>query len=152
MYTRFMTTAIAGTAAIATLTAIAPASAQVCDPLEVVNGEGSTEVTKTVSPPGTLLLDTNWNTDFTVDESYDYFVVNFTSENGEMYDVDVNLKYPNDSTETEYSVRDEFFPGNETVTIQAEPRVGSTPYQVNLRVGGFDAEGNTYTASVVGCR
>jgi hypothetical protein len=130
---------------------MAPAVAQTCEPLPVL-GSTSTEVNKTVSPPGLLLVNTNWNTDFVADGSYDYFLVNFTSESGETYDVDVNLKYPDDSVDSAYSIREGTFPEGETVVIEASSRVASDPYQVNLRVGGIYAEGNTYSASVSGCR
>jgi hypothetical protein len=131
----------------------ASVSAQSCEPLPVVNGSGY-EVTKIVSPPGALLIDTNWNTDFAITEnsSYDYFVVSFLPESGESYDIDVHLKYSDDSYDTAYSVRDTLFAEGETVRITAESRFSSTPYQVNLRIGGLNAEGNTYTASVMGCR
>lgn len=140
-----ISTVLAGTAV--------SAIAQTCEPLEVVGEEG-TEVTKTVSVPGFLLIDTNWNTDFIVpsNESYDYFVVNFLPQDGESYDVDVHLKYPDDSMDTAYSVRDSFFPEEELVTIEAASRFASDPYQINIRIGGLNAEGNTYTTSVMGCQ
>lgn len=129
------------------------AMAQACQALPVVDGEG-TEVTKTVSPPGVLLVDSNWNTDFSVPSgvSYRYFEVTFTPESGENYDVDVNLKYSDESTDQAYRVRDRVFAEDEAVSIRAESRANSTPYQINLRVGGLNASGNTYTASVRGCR
>jgi len=137
--------------AVGLISATVPALGQTCEPLPVVGGT-STEVDKTVSPPGLLLVNTNWNTDFAVDGPYDYFLVDLTSESGDTYDVDVNLKYPDDSVDTAYSVREGTFPEGETVTIEASSRFASDPYQVNLRVGGINAEGNTYTASVSGCR
>lgn len=142
---------VVGLSTIAHLTS--PASAQTCEPLDVVDGAG-TEVTKTVSLPGTFLIDTNWNTDFVVagNESYDYFVVNFLSEDGESYDMDVHLKYSDESVDTVYSVRDGIFPEGETMSVRATSRLDGDPYQVNLRVGGLNAEGNTYTASVLGCQ
>lgn len=147
------TIAAFGLMVTAAVGAIMPASAQMCEPLEVIDGEGA-EVTKTVSLPGALLIDTNWNTDFAVssDASYDYFLVNFLAENGESYDVDVHLKYPDESVDTVYSVRDGSFPEDELIAIRADSRFSGNPYQVNLRVGGLNAEGNTYTASVMGCR
>lgn len=153
MTARSMTAATVGMVATLAIAAIAPASAQVCESLDVVGGEG-TSVTKTVSPPGVLFIDDNWNTDFAVpnDESYRYFVVTFVPQSGESYDIDVHLKYPDDSLDTAYSVRNSIFPEGESVTIQAEARASSNPYQVNLRVGGLNAEGNTYSASVTGCR
>lgn len=130
-----------------------PVTAQTCEYLNVVGAEG-TEVTKTVSLPGLLFINSNWDTDFVLNEgaSYNYFVVNFLSESGTSYDIDVFLKYPDDSVDASYRVRERNVPEGEPITIRAESRVRSDPYQVNVRVGGFNAEGNTYTASVIGCR
>ena len=128
-----------------------PASAQTCTPLDVVGAQG-TEVTKTVSLPGLLFIDSNWDTDFSVSGAYSYFVVNFLSDSGTSYDIDVFLKYPDDSVDSAYSTRNRSVVEGEPIAIQAESRISSSPYQVNLRVGGLNAEGNTYTASVVGCR
>lgn len=147
-------TSIFGVTALTTValaSEVTPANAQACEPLAIVDGTG-TEVNKTVSPPGLLLVNTNWNTDFAVDGSYDYFVVNFTPQDGETYDVDVNLKYADDSIDTAYSIREGTFPEGETVPIEVSSRVMSDPYQVNLRVGGINSEGNSYSASVLGCR
>ncbi|NER82910.1 MAG: hypothetical protein F6K42_25815, partial [Leptolyngbya sp. SIO1D8] len=129
-----ITAAAFGFTATALVSAIAPAFAQVCEALEVVGGEG-TEVSKTVSPPGALFIDDNWNTDFAVTESYAYFLVNFLPESGESYDIDVHLKYPDDSIDSAYSVNNGTFPEGETETIRAESRRNSSPYQINLRVG-----------------
>ncbi|MBE7383106.1 MAG: hypothetical protein F6J95_017040 [Leptolyngbya sp. SIO1E4] len=151
MTTPSIATGVLGLTATALISAIAPAYAQVCEPLEVVGGEG-TEVTKTVSPPGALFIDDNWNTDFAVTTSYAYFLVNFLPESGESYDIDVHLKYPDDSIDSAYSVSNGIFPEGDSETIRVESRRNSNPYQVNLRVGGLNAEGNTYTASINGCR
>lgn len=129
------------------------ARAQACDALAVVGGEG-TRVTKTVSLPGVLFVDSNWNTDFAIPNgtAYSYFDVAFVSESGESYDIDVNLKYSDESVDQSYSIRDRDFTEGEAVTIRAESRRRSSPYQVNLRIGGINAEGNTYTVAVSGCR
>ncbi|ASC73903.1 hypothetical protein XM38_048770 [Halomicronema hongdechloris C2206] len=131
----------------------APAVAQSCTPLSVVGGEGA-EVEKTVSPPSFLVTGNNWNTDFSVpsDTRFSRFIVNFVSQDGTVYDVDVNLKYSNDSVDTPYSVDSLTVMEADPVEIGVNARVGETPYQVNLRVGGIEAEGNTYRASVLGCR
>lgn len=130
-----------------------PAQAQTCEPLAVIGGEGTT-VTKTVSLPGLLFINSNWDTDFVMNpgESYSYFMVDFMSESGSSYDIDVFLKYPDNSVDASYSVRERNVPEGEAIAIRAESRVSSDPFQVNLRVGGLNAEGNTYTASVSGCR
>ncbi|MEO1400433.1 MAG: hypothetical protein AAFV72_04165 [Cyanobacteria bacterium J06635_1] len=135
-----------------TATLASTATAQTCTPLSIV-GTSETEVTKTVSPPGTFFTNTNWNTDFVISSgSYRYFIVNFLSQRGTTYDIDVHLKYPDESIDTAYSVREASFAEGEPVTITAESRVSSDPYQVNLRVGGLSSEGHTYTASILGCR
>lgn len=147
------TSAMMGLAATVVVGSSGAALAQACETLSLVGGEG-TEVTKTVSPPGVLFVDSNWNTDFSVPtgRSYRYFEVTFLPESGENYDIDVNLKYADDSVDSAYSVRDSVFPERMPVTIQAESRTNSSPYQINLRIGGLNASGNTYTASVSGCR
>jgi len=131
----------------------APAAAQTCTPLNVVDGEG-TEIEKTVSPPGFLVTGTNWNTDFSVPSGSRFrrFVVNFVSQDGTVYDIDVKLKYSNDSVDAPYSVDSLTVMEGDPIEIGVNARTGETPYQVNLRVGGIEAEGNTYRASVLGCR
>ncbi|NJM98534.1 MAG: hypothetical protein HC800_16445 [Phormidesmis sp. RL_2_1] len=129
-----------------------PAAAQTCTPLEVVAGGGDTEVTKTVTLPGLFFIDSNWDTDFAVNEPYDYYVTTITSLRGNPYDIDVFLKYPDESFDSAYSTRDISLEQNEPLTITAESRITTDPYQINVRVGGLDAEGNSYTASVSGCR
>ncbi|MEM9091842.1 MAG: hypothetical protein AAGC93_24280 [Cyanobacteria bacterium P01_F01_bin.53] len=130
-----------------------PVLAQTCERLDVVGGEG-TEITKTVSPPDLLFFNNNWNTDFAMNSgrSYSYFVVDFISESGTTYNIDVFLKYPDDSVDRSYSVKERTVTEGEPIAIRAEARSSSDPYQVNLRVGGLNSGGNTYTASVSGCR
>ncbi|MEL6351460.1 MAG: hypothetical protein AAFR58_06825 [Cyanobacteria bacterium J06627_28] len=128
------------------------AKAQTCTPLAVVEGNGETEVTKTVTLPGLLFIESNWDTDFAVEESYDYFVTTVTSLGGNPYDIDVFFKYPDESFDSAYGIRDISLAEDEPLVITSESRIGTDPYQINLRVGGLDAEGNTYTASVSGCR
>ena len=145
---RISAVTVLSTAAFAAL--CQPARAQSCTPLSVV-GSTETEITKTVSLPGLLFINSNWDTDFEISRPYNYFVVTFESLGGNPYDIDVFLKYPDDSFDASYSVRERSIPANEPFTITAESRVSSDPYQVNLRVGGITSEGNTYTASVSGC-
>lgn len=128
-----------------------PAAAQTCEKLDVIGGEGN-EVTKTVSLPNLLFFNSNWNTDFVVGRPYRYYIVDFMSDSGSTYNIDVFLKYPDESVDASYGVRERSVPEGEAIAIRAEPRVSSDPYQVNLRVGGLNSEGNTYTASVSGCR
>ncbi|MEO0538854.1 MAG: hypothetical protein AAF215_33970 [Cyanobacteria bacterium P01_A01_bin.123] len=142
-------------AAIATVSFIptSKAQAQSCVPLGVVEGE-STEVTKVVSPPGLFVLQSNWNTDFIVPSNGNFteFVATVVSTDGTIYDIDVNLKYSDNTVDMPYSRRSINLVENEPLEISVPSRVGENPFQVNLRVGGIEAEGNTYTASVMGCR
>ena len=138
--------------AVGLLSAGSSASAQTCTPLEVVEGDGATEVSKTVTLPGLLFIDSNWDTDFVADEPYDYFVTSIVSESGNPYDIDVFLKYPDESYDVAYSTREISLEEDEPFVITAESRLESDPYQINVRVGGLQAEGNSYTASVSGCR
>lgn len=130
----------------------APAIAQTCTPLTVV-GTSQTEVQKTVSPISFLVTSTNWNTDFVVPSGANFtsYVATITSQEGTTYDIDVNLKYNDDTIDQAYSVRETELTVGESRQIDVSPRVGEQPYQVNLRVGGIEAADNVYTASVVGC-
>lgn len=143
------------TAAIAavSLMPIMTAEAQTCVPLGIVEGE-STEITKIVSPPGLFVLQNNWNTDFVVPSNGNFseFVVTLVSNEGTTYDIDVNLKYNDNTVDTPFSRRSFTMVENEPFEISAPSRVGENPFQVNVRVGGLEAEGNSYTASVMGCR
>lgn len=125
--------------------------AQTCVPLNVVGGS-STVVEKTVSPPSTLITQSNWNTDFVVPDEYDFesFIATVTSESGSIYDIHVNLKYNDDTVDQAYSATEDLTVG-EPLEISVAPRVNQQPYQVNLHVGGLDAVENVYTASVSGC-
>ena len=128
------------------------AIAQTCTPLEVVEGNGATEVTKTVTLPGVLFVDSNWNTDFAVNTPYSYYVVTVDSQSGNPYDVDVFLKYPDGTADESYSAEDISLDPDQPLVITAEPRAQTDPFQVNLEVGGLNAEGNVYTAYASGCR
>ncbi|MEM8543535.1 MAG: hypothetical protein AAGF66_06030 [Cyanobacteria bacterium P01_H01_bin.119] len=149
----FWATGLVCGAAIAAATLnISTAQAQTCVPLQVVEGQG-TEVSKTVSPPGLFVVQSNWNTDFVVPEDGNFteFIATITANNGTTYDVDVTLKYRNDTADTPYSRRSLELTESVPFDIAVPSRVDEDPYQVNLRVGGLVAEGNSYTASVVGC-
>jgi len=129
-----------------------PAIAQTCTPLAVVEGNGDTSVTKTVTLPGALFIDSNWNTDFVVNIPYSYYVATVDSQSGNPYDVQVFLKYPDGSADESYSAENLSIDPDVPLVITAEPRARTNPFQVNLEVGGLNAEGNVYTAYVSGCR
>jgi hypothetical protein len=126
--------------------------AETCAALYVVGGNG-TSVKKTVSPFSTLLTSNNWNTDFSVpsDRSYDRYVATILPENDANYDVELNLKYSDNSSSTSYKKENISVRVGTPLRLVGLPRSQSDPYQVNVFIGGFNAIGNTYTVSVLGC-
>lgn len=144
--------AAASASVVAFIGSETPAIAQTCTPLEVVGGNGATHVRKTVTLPGVLFIDSNWNTDFVVTVPYSYYVATVVSHSGNPYDVQVFLKYPDGTADESYSAENLSIAQNAPLVITAEPRARSNPFQVNVEVGGLNAEGNTYSAYVSGCR
>ena len=130
-----------------------PAQAQSCRSFEDVGG-GGTEVTKTVSTFGVLFIRSNWHTDFAVPGggNFQYFVATILPIEGDTYDIDVNLKYSDDTVDQAFTTRNMVLTEGEPLRIRASSRPGDNPFRINVRVGGTQAEGNTYTVSVVGCR
>ncbi|MBL1177522.1 hypothetical protein [Pantanalinema sp. GBBB05] len=130
--------------------------APVCTPLQVVGGGGTT-VSKKISPPGAPLpygqkLRNNWNTDFVVASPATSFVANIVAKNLGKYKIVMYLKYADNTAdkvfEQEISLQD-----NQAYTVQGRPRRANlAPYQVNLFIGGIPVVGNSYTATVSGCR
>ena len=129
----------------------APAGAQSCTPLSVVGGN-STEVSKTVSPPSTGVTRSNWNTDFVVPsrQNFTRYIARVISPNGGEYDVQVFLKYNNDTADQIFNETVALTEGN-PLQVQGAGRAGATPYQVNVQVGGLQALGKPYTVSAFGC-
>lgn len=131
-------------------------------PLDVVGGEG-TEVEKTptnptfpVPLPGPLpsiTIRDNYNTDWAIPgrDHYQQFVVAIVPDDSDDYDIEVHLKYGDDTDEEIYERGSTDLTEGELFLITAEPRDDLQPYQVNLRVGD-EAIGNAYTATVIGCR
>ena len=134
-----------------------PTQAQTCRSLEDVGG-GGIEITKKVSPPpigiGLFPIRSNWHTDFAVPggSNFQYFVATILPVEGSSYDIDVNLKYSDDTLDQAYAVRNTALTVGEPLRVRADSRPSNNPFQVNVRVGGLNAEGNTYTVSVVACR
>lgn len=128
------------------------AQAQTCYPLNVIGGNG-TAVKKTVSPFSTLVTNNNWNTDFAVPSSrvFDSYEATIASENNANYDVELNLKYSDNSSSTSYKKDSVEVTVGERLKLIGVPRSQRDPYQINVFVGGLNAIGNTYTVSVVGC-
>jgi hypothetical protein len=126
--------------------------AQTCVPLKVIGGNG-TKVKKTVSPLSTLVTNNNWNTDFAVPggRSFNRYVATIVPENNANYDVKLNLKY-SDNTSNESDRQDNIaVKARQPLRLEGIPRSQSEPFQVNVFVGGNSATGNTYTLSVSGC-
>jgi hypothetical protein len=133
-----------------------------CMRLAVVGGQaGQNTVEKrisvpTVTGPFGLGVRNNWNTDWVVPvpQRYSGFVAMFEAidEDGSSdYDIELNLKY-GDDTSDEIFDRDSYTVStDEPLRIDATPRAGSQPYQVNLFVGGVDHVGDRYRAAVYGC-
>lgn len=136
-----------------TLPLQAPATAQMCVPLPVVGASGTT-VNKSVSAPSTGVTGSNWNTDFVVrsNTSFRRYIATVTPKNGGTYDLQMNLKYNNDTADQVYNQGSVALAERQPFRFSGVPRQGSNPYQVNVLVGGVSALGNSYTLSVVGCR
>jgi hypothetical protein len=120
-----------------------------------VVGGGQTEVTKTVSVPGFLVNTTNWNTDWAIPggsvfSSYVGTVV--SADGGSGLDITMNFKYSDGSSEQAYAYSSTTLMAGEALVMAATPKRQETPAQVNLFVGGPDAAGVTYTASVEACQ
>lgn len=130
-----------------------PARGQACDPLAVVEGSG-TQVSKTVSPPGTFLTDNNWNTDFIVPQgsAYSRYVAKITPQSSGDFTIKMFLKYRDDTADKAYDRSAVPLGEGETTYVEGAVRTGAQPYQINLVVGGIAASGESYTASVMGCR
>ncbi|NJP08078.1 MAG: hypothetical protein HC866_00220 [Leptolyngbyaceae cyanobacterium RU_5_1] len=139
-------TAVVGAIVFAAL----PVSAQTCSGLKVVGGPGY-QVQKKVSVPGAgPIARHNWNTDFSA-SGYSSYVATITPLNEGLYSIQMNLKYQNDSVDKVFNEKIQLRKG-QTFKIRGSSRVSGSPYQVNLSVGGVEVVGNTYRASVTGCR
>jgi len=134
------------------LLAFSAQAREVCRLLEAVGG--GTEVTKTVSPGGTLFTGDNWNTDFVVptDRFYDRFEVRVVPQNDANYSLNFYLKYANNTADKFFSREATPLKRNQPIIAGANPRARTQqPFQVNVFVGGTEAIGAVYTASVLAC-
>lgn len=131
--------------------AIAQTTGQVCIPLQVVSGNG-TQVRKRVSLPGTLTSRSNWNTDFVVpgNEAFRRYVAAIEPLNRGKYHIQMFLKYSNSTADKVYD-QAVTLPHKQEFVVSGAPRIDTSPYQVNLSIGGVSALGNTYRATVSGC-
>ena len=139
-----------------------PVYAEKCTPVPVVGGQGSS-VTKEVSAPtipagplGMLGVDVthnNWNTDWAVPNNAKFrrYIVTINSNDGGPFDIRMYLKYSDQTADQFYNTEGVQFQPGKPLIIEATPRPGQQPYQVNLFVNGLGSLGKSYTASVVGC-
>ena len=139
------------------ITAAAPASAQTCQFLAPVGGNGVTYiVTKTISPGNPLPFSRpNWNTDFFVTQPYSSYKLFFTANSSvsATYPIQGYLKFTDGSSLQ--VINDSYAPQTGTGrqwNVQAVP--GKTVSQVNFKIGASGdqaATGFTYRISVQGC-
>lgn len=152
MLPKFGASVVVGTAlGFAFLSYDAPVRSQTCYPLRVVGGQ-STQVQKKVSAPGTVLVRSNWNTDFVVnqEQAFSRFAATVVPQNGGEYKLQMSLKYNNDTADQVYNQTVKL-PEGKPFNMAGPKRNNATPYQVNVSVGGLAAVGNSYTVSAVGC-
>ncbi|MEM1251712.1 MAG: hypothetical protein AAGI69_04710 [Cyanobacteria bacterium P01_H01_bin.21] len=131
------------------------------EPLPLVGGEGS-EVEKTPANPGLpvpgpipglLTIRDNFNTDWEIPggRSFEQFTVVVIPEETDDYDVEISLKYGDNSSDRLYDEGDTELVAGEPIVVTVEPRESLHPYQVNVRVGD-ESIGNRYRATAFGCR
>ena len=139
------------------LTAAAPVSAQSCQFLAPVGGNGVTDiVTKTISPGNPLPFSRpNWNTDFFVTQPYSSFKFFFTANSSvsATYPIQGYLKFTDGSNLQ--VINESYAPQVGTGRQWNIPAVpGKTVSQVNFKLGASAdqaATGFTYRISVQGC-
>ncbi len=151
------------------LTALAlvqPVLAETCTPLEVVGAaEGATEgarlnrsattVKKSISPTGTFVTANNWNTDFAIPSGTEFtrYVATITPDSDGQYDIQLNLKYSDQTAVKAYNQSAKSLGKGKTYTFDAKPRgLKDQPYQVNVYFGGPVSTGKSYTLKVGACR
>lgn len=145
---------LSATLSIGLLSAITPVKAQQkpqkdnCEYFREVTTD-KTHIRKQIQ--ATLILRDNWNTDFAVPgaTNFDFYVGNMTPENTAVYDVTVNLKYSDGSSESAYS-RNVPMQKGETYSLTFQSSTRKQPFQINARIGG--SNNNAYTISVLGCQ
>ena len=135
--------------------AAAPVSAQTCQFLAPVGGNGVTNiVTKTISA-GNPFGRPNWNTDFFVTQPYNSFKYFFTANSSvsATYPIQGYLKFTDGSSLQ--VINESYAPQVGTGRQWTVPAVpGKTVSQVNFKIGASAdqaATGFTYRISVQGC-
>ncbi len=128
-------------------------------PLPLVGGEGS-EVEKTPQNPPLplpgpipgLRLRDNFNTDWEIPggTTYEQFIVVVVPEESDDYDIEISLKYGDDTSDRLYNESAVDLVQGEPVVLTVDPREALHPYQVNVRIGD-ESIGNRYRATAIGC-
>ncbi|MEM6350375.1 MAG: hypothetical protein AAF766_06385 [Cyanobacteria bacterium P01_D01_bin.14] len=130
-------------------------------PLSLVGGDG-TEVEKTPeNPPLTvplpfplpgLRIRDNFNTDWQIPggTAYERFSVVVIPEESGNYDIEVSLKYGDETSDLIFNEANVELTASEPIVVNADPRDNLHPYQVNVRVGD-EGIGNPYRATAIGC-
>lgn len=132
----------------------------IAQPLPLVGGDGS-EVEKTPQNPPLpvpgpipgLRIRDNFNTDWEIPggTAFDQLTVVIIPAESDDYDVEISLKYGDDSSDRIYNQSDTELVAGDPVVITVEPRDSLHPYQVNVRIGD-ESIGNRYRATAIGCR
>ncbi len=146
------------TGALLALAAPPAARAARCTYLPAVGG--GTSVSKTIQLDGPLVFPfgrTNFNTDFTVNEPFSSYKVNFksTSTKAGPYPIQAFLKFSDGSNLQVVNETVDAAPGQFKPFGPFTPPAGKLVSQVNVKVGsGYNANatGFSYTISVFGCR
>ena len=131
-----------------------PSKAESCIPLSLIGGKGH-EVEKIVTIPAIPgFFAHNWNTDWSIPNhtlfrNYKAVVV---SEDGGTFDVKMYLKYSDETADPFYEQNNVEIVASEPLKIEITSRRREQPYQINLLVGGIQASGHKYRASVYACR
>lgn len=142
------------------LTAAAPASAQSCQFLAPVGGNGVTDiVTKTIGAGNPLPFSRpNWNTDFFVTQpysSYKFFFTANSSDPGAQYPVEGFMKFSDGSNLQVINTRMHPPMGTGKMFGPFPAVPGKQAVQMNFKVGASSdpgALGFSYRISVQGCR
>ncbi len=133
---------------------VLPVQAQKCIPLSLVGGKGN-EVEKKVTIPSVFPFSrNNWNTDWSIPNTQKFrsYKAIIVSDEGGIFDVKMYLKYSDETADPFYEQNDLELLPQEPLDIKINGRRKEQPYQVNLLMGGIEAAGNQYRASVFGCK
>jgi hypothetical protein len=97
------------------------------------------------------IIGKNFNTDFAVPAGMKFasFKGVMLPENDGTYGVTVNLKYPDNSTNSAFQKNVEMKRG-QTYSLPFQSPTGRQPYQINLNING--ANNNVYTIAVMACK